>query len=346
MTSGHSRVATLADVAARAGVSRATASRVLNGSTRVVAEELRGRVLAAAGELGYVANTAAQAIVRGRSGSIGLLVGAIPDDYFNPIAVGVLNAAQRRQVMVTMAVSGDDHSQAAEIIAGFRAQRAKLLILSGSRRSDGEVRGADPVAEGLAAFSAEGGRVVLIGAHDLPYDCVRVDDHEVGRLMVQRYLELGYRDLTIFAGEQAQGTPGSRRTAGAVAALREAGVELGSDRIIHSPFTRDGGYIAAGEFIRRGRPTRAVLCVADSVALGAMARLRESGIALGTDVAISGVDDLVALRDVTPALTTVKLPWVEVGAKAFELGLDEGADAPREIVMHGHVITRESTPPA
>jgi LacI family transcriptional regulator len=314
---------------------------VLNGSTRNVGDDLRTVVEGAARELGYIPNTAAQAIVRGRSQSIGFLVGSIPDDYFNPIAAGVLRAAARRGLMITMASSDDDHDRSAGIIANFRAQRAQLVIVSGSRDVGNER--AAKVDEQLAAFAADGGHVVTIGHLELPYDNVQVNDREVGRLMVQRYLELGYRDLTVFAGAEGLPTP-QLRTAGVLEALDEAGIALPSDRVIHSPFTRDGGYIAAGEFLRRGIPTRAILCVADSIALGAMSRLRESGVALGTEVAISGVDDLAALRDVTPALTTVKLPWEEVGARAFTLGLDPTDTGPRTEVLSGHVITRESTP--
>lgn len=342
MSSGGGRLATLVDVAAHAGVSRATASRVLNGSTRNVGPELRQRVSSAAAELGYVANTAAQSVVRGRSQVIGFLIGSFPDDYFNPIALGVLRAAQRRGEMVTMTSLEDDLHQAVRIVSAFRAQRARLLIVSGSRTVHTEAY--ERLDAELAAFAHEGGQVVTIGHVDLPFASVRVDDHEVGRLMVQRYLELGYREITIFAGDRELLT--SRlRTEGALAALKDAGLDAPLDRVVHSPFTRDGGYIAAGEFVRRGMPTQAILCVADSLALGAMARLRESGVNIGKDIALSGVDDLAALRDVTPSLTTVKLPWEEIGAHALSLGLDEHpGDLPLITRYSGHVIVRETTP--
>ncbi|NQX12677.1 LacI family DNA-binding transcriptional regulator [Microbacteriaceae bacterium VKM Ac-2855] len=333
--------ATLDDVARAAGVSRATASRALNGSVRNVREELRGKVLAAARDLGYVANFSAQSIARGRSQSIALIVNSITEDYFSPIAVGVFRAAGQGESMITMVSTNESSARAARIASALRGQRPRLVIVAGSRHlTDPDY---DRVVEELRSYEEEGGRVIAISQPGLPFDTLSIDNVGVGRLIVKRYLELGYREFTVFAGPEDAATPRDR-AAGIVSALAEAGIEINGERVIHSAFTREGGYVAAGEYLRRHGPTEAIIATADAIALGAIARFREAGLQLPGDLAISGVDDLVALRDLTPALTTVRLPWNEVGEVALRLGLGEAAAQPRLLSFDGHVVVRESTP--
>src|SRR4051812_3066675 len=101
--------ARLADVARRAGVSKATASRALNGSSRGVREANRLKVLAAADALGYTTNIAAQAVARGRTRGMTLLLKQMPDDYANPIVAGVMTAAEREGLPVTLLSTGPEH---------------------------------------------------------------------------------------------------------------------------------------------------------------------------------------------------------------------------------------------
>ncbi|MCM6761253.1 LacI family transcriptional regulator [Rathayibacter sp. ZW T2_19] len=334
--------ATLEDVAALAGVSRATASRVLNPSARTVGAANRKKVEAAAAELGYVVNASAQTIARGRSDSIAFVVNAIPDDYLSPIAAGVFHAADAADLMVTMVSTNESAARARRIISVFRGLRPRLLILAGSRHVDDAAFG--PVVDELRAFEADGGRVVVIGQVGLPFDTVSIDNVGVGRAIARAFLDLGYEQFTVFAGPAKAVTPRDRAD-GILAEFADAGIHLPPDRIITGAFSREGGYVAAGEFLRRRSDTEAILATADAVALGAIARLREAGVKLPGDVAISGVDDLLALRDVTPALTTVRLPWNEVGVIALELGLEPApTDGPRTRTLSGHVVLRESSP--
>jgi len=338
-TSGTGAV-TLSDVAREAGVSSATASRALNGSTRNVRHDAKLRVEAAAARLGYVANAAAQATARGRSTTIAFIVNAISEDYFSPISVGVYRAADRADLMVTMVSTRESVDRAAQIVSNLRGQRPQLVIMAGGRN---EERGFDKVISELQAHERDGGRVVVISQSGLPFDTVTVDNYGAARKMAAAMVDLGYGDFTIFAGPERALTPADR-TRGFVDELASRGIEIGPDRIMHSDFGRDGGYRSAGEFLRRRSNTTAILSASDAMAIGALARLREAGLSLPGDMAISGFDDLVALRDVVPALTTLRLPWLEVGEKALELGLDDHRGAPRLITLDGHVVLRESTP--
>ncbi|GAB3462005.1 LacI family DNA-binding transcriptional regulator [Streptomonospora sediminis] len=345
-TGGSPPPVTLEDVARRAGVSPATASRALNGSARKVRDEYRTRVHAAAVELGYTANTAAQAVARGRGEHLALLVNGINDDYFSPVAAGVLKAAEAADRMVTMVSSRNSAQQAAQIVSALRSQRPRAIILAGGRSVTSTVWERRLVEE-LAAFQAEGGRVVAISEEGMPFDTIALDNVAAGRDLAAAAAGLGYREVVVLGGP-ADARTAYDRVQGYLAGLAECGIEVPPSRVIHCGFDRDGGYSAAGECLRRRMGMELVLAISDTVAVGAIARFREAGMALPGDVAVAGIDDVTVLRDVTPALTTVRLPWPEAGRAALDLALrDTGTGTgtePRRVRMSGHVVLRESTP--
>ena len=114
-----------------------------------------------------------------------------------------------------------------------------------------------------------------------------------------------------------------RRALEAVPAARETFSELPPSRLVYSDFTRDGGAAAAGALIDAQPGLTALITLNDSMAVGAMATLRERGVRVPDDVSVTGFDDMPIARDVTPALTTVRLPLVEMGERAMALALDD-----------------------
>ena len=156
----RSAPATLHDVAREAGVSLATASRSLNGSTRKVNEEYRKRVLAAAARLDYSPNLSAQAVARGTTTTVALLVADIADPYFSSIAAGVVAEADTARLIVTMAATERDHDRELELVRTLRGQRPRVMILAGSRPTTDPTEGA--LGEELRAYERSGGMVVLI----------------------------------------------------------------------------------------------------------------------------------------------------------------------------------------
>ena len=158
-------MATLSDVAVRAGVSLATASRVLNGSAhRVVGPELRQRVTAAAAELGYVPNKAAQAMARGHTDVVSLVVGSIADPYFSSIVAGVSRETQSHDLRVTISESDGSEKSTLAVIANASSQQARALIFAG-----GAITSTPAVTRAISDFTTHTGSPVLaIGATNLP----------------------------------------------------------------------------------------------------------------------------------------------------------------------------------
>ena len=209
---------TLADVARWAGVSLATASRALHGSAgRTVGPELRARVLAAAAELNYSPNANARAIVRGTTTTVGLIVHDIADPAAAALASGVMAAAADRDLIVTIASTLSDPFTEIRHVEALRRQRARAVILAGSRFNDAE--SADRLAEELLGFSVGGGHVAVIGQHSLPLNTIVVDNADGARRLARALVSLGYRRFAVLAGPESMLTSedrlaGFRRGAG------------------------------------------------------------------------------------------------------------------------------------
>ncbi|HZL02080.1 MAG TPA: LacI family DNA-binding transcriptional regulator [Cellulomonas sp.] len=333
---------TLNDVAREAGVSLATASRAINGSAnRTVRADLRERVLAAASKLRYSPNANAQAMARGRTTSLGLVVHDIADPYFSSIAAGVTIAADRAGLAVTLASTQHDPSREVELVDLMQRQRARAIILAGGRLDDTEA--IDRLRRALADYRNGGGAVALIGQPALGVDTVVIGNVAGAHALAVALLARGYRRFAVLAGP-ANNLTARDRLAGFTAALAEAGVTVDPALVLASGFTRDGGYDAMHRLLRSGARPELVFAVNDVMALGAIAAARETGLDVPRDLAVAGFDDISTLRDVTPQLTTVRVPLVDIGIAATELAMAERSDEPRLVHVDGVVVLRASTP--
>jgi LacI family transcriptional regulator len=333
---------TLLDVARAAGVSLATASRALNGSTRRVRPDLRERVLAAADTLQYSANAQAQAMARGRTDIVGLVISDVGDPYFSSIAAGAIRAAEQHHLVVTMACTFGKEERELDYVAALRSQRARAVIVAGSRVQDREL--IDRLGAEVRSFEQSGGRVAFISQRKIAADTVVLENRAGARALAEALCGLGHRRFAVLAGRADLLTARDRCTGFREGAAR-AGVRIEPEDIVHGGFTRDGGYAAMLEVLDRGTDATCVFAVNDVMAVGAMAALRDRGVKLPAEMAVAGFDDIVTLRDVTPALTTVRLPLEDLGEWALDMVLQPPADQPRVRRVRGEVVLRESTPP-
>lgn len=335
--------ATLHDVAREAGVSLATASRVVNGSTRVVAESYRQRVLAAAERLHYSANRSAQAVAKGTSATVALLVADVADPYFSSIASGVVDQADRERLVVTMAATAWDPERELELVRAVRGQRPRVIILAGSRTADAPTL--PSLVEELEAVEASGGRVVVIGSADLPFRSVPIDNAGGAAELARSLVALGYRRFGALSAPRGTRTADDR-LAGFRAGLAESGIALDDASVAHGAFTRDGGIAAMGELLASGHPAPELVFAANDVmAVGALSAIRAAGLEPGADIAVAGFDDIPTVQDVTPPLTTARLPLAEIGRRALALALAApGEEANGSTPIEAETVIRASTP--
>lgn len=333
---------TLGDVAREAGVSIATASRAINGSTRRVNEDIRARVQETADRLGYLPNLSAQAVAKGASSTIAVVVSDIADPYFSAIAAGVMRGAAEEGLVVTVATAHHDTASEVEIVRTLRTQRPKAIILTGSRTTDAVSQSA--LDQHLSDYIATGGKVVLISQHHPPFDVVELSNRQGAKDLALALVKLGGTRFGIVSGPRRLVT-NVDRVEGFVEGLAEAGIEFGGDHHVEAEFSRDGGYAGARKLLSRMPDVDTIFATSDVMAIGAMTALRDLGKLPGRDVSVAGFDDIDTARDVTPTLTTVVVPLDDMGYRAVKVAMqDDPERAPVALAANTSVVIRESTP--
>ncbi|MEV6652905.1 LacI family DNA-binding transcriptional regulator [Streptomyces sp. NPDC051219] len=334
---------TLHAVARTAGVSPATASRALNGTTRV-REDLRARVLEAADLLGYIPNAHAQALASASSNTVGVICHDVSDPYFAAIASGVMRAAAERGLLVMLASTFREPAREIAYVSALRAQRARAILLIGSGFEDRAWERA--MSTELEGYLRGGGRVAAVSRHrSLRVDTVLPENRAGAAELARALLALGHREFAVLSGPPALTTVADR-LAGFRGALAEAGVPLPAGQVVGGAFTREGGYAAAHELLARGvRPT-CVFAVTDVMAVGALAAFRERGLRVPEDISLAGFDDIPLVQDLSPPLTTVSLPLTLMGRSVIALALRESRGRRSRVErIGGEVVLRASTAP-
>lgn len=333
------RRVTLSDVAREAGVSLATASRAINGSAdRSVRPELLARVAAAASALQYTPDATAQAMARGRTTTLGLLVHDIADPYFAAIAAAVVRTAEAEGLQVSLATTQNEPEREAQLVELMRRQRARSLVVAGGRSAGPQSL---ELGERLAELGRQGIGVAVIGQPVPGVASVAVDNRGGSSALARALLDRGYRRFGLLGGPQNRTTATDRREAFSQEVERGGGEIVAG---VETPFTWEGGHAGMTELATSGRldGVQVVVATNDVMALGALAAARERGLRVPHDVALAGFGGISTLRDVVPALTTVVVPMDELGVRAVRLALGGDADVVEQVGCE--VLLRESTP--
>jgi LacI family transcriptional regulator/LacI family repressor for deo operon, udp, cdd, tsx, nupC, and nupG len=340
------RAISIQDIARAAGVSHTTVSRALHDSP-LISPKVRYKIQNLAREMGYTPNAVAQSLKRQNTRAIGLVVTAISDPFVGLVVRGIEEVAQQANISVFLSVSYNDPEREMEVIETFQRRRVDGIISAAAQISG-------RYTERLAHTHVP---TVLInqqaeGSSDLLHS-VEVDDYSGARQAVSHLLEQGHRRIGyIGAGNRPRSN--RRRLAGYTDALRDAGIELKDAwvRIAHPshkfhtedvadgcallPFLNDAGVTAA-------------FCYNDMIAVGALLSCRQRGIAVPEQLSIIGFDDADTAQYVTPPLTTMRQPTLQLGRLAMEMLLDLLKGRPvRNHVLCAELIRRASTagPPA
>lgn len=337
-------MATLADVARRAGVSPATASRIINGSPKPVTDALRERVLAAVAELQYVPNAHAQLLARSHRSAVGVIVHDVSDPYFAEITRGLQRIATENGRLVIICNSYRDPERELEYVELLRAHQAAAIVMAGSGYHDPEFTRA--LNGKLEVYQRTGGRVAVIGRHDHTGDAVVPANEQGAYLMGSEVYGLGHTKIGVIAGPKVLTTTTDRLT-GLRRAARDHGRKLPSRRIAYAEFDRASGVEAAAALLDAEPGLTALVALNDSMAIGALSLLRSRDVPVPGRVTVVGFDDMPVARDVTPALTTIRLPLADMGARAMTLALQppDDVDERRIEEVGAELVRRESSGP-
>lgn len=333
-------MATIKDVAKRAGVSVSTASIALSGKGPV-SEATRRRVLEAARALDYRPNAIAQSLVTRRTRTVGLVLADITDPYFHEIAKGVEKALSASGYALILADTDGSASKERRSLEVFESQRVAGVILA----SSGTKGEAHPLVRQHSPFA-----VVTVGRHRSQIPFVAVDNAKAAAQAVAHLVETGTSRIAFVAGPQGLLAAEERRE-GYLAALAERGLPLRPEWIVDGDFTPEGGYRAVAGLLDRCSRERAprpdaILAANDQMAVGALKALKERGIRVPGDMAVVGIGGIPTGEYVDPPLTTVALPIRAMGEAAANMlvGLIEGRDdVERAVWFETRLLVRAST---
>ncbi|HEV3424811.1 MAG TPA: LacI family DNA-binding transcriptional regulator [Paraburkholderia sp.] len=304
-------MATLSEVARRAGCTPATVSNVLRSRGRVGALT-RQRVLEAVEALGYQPHLAARALAEGRAPTIALVVPSIANPFYPEFALAVERAARSSGHFLIICNTNEDP------LTG----RAYLEQIAGTLSEGVLVTNANLDFEDLRKAEARGAPVVLCmwerpqQPPGLP--CVAVDFRLAGELAGQHLLELGHRRIGAIVGSKASGIHAARYE-GFTDALRAAGIAASGLPVRHAPDTTQGGYLAARELLEADPQLTAIYATNDLPALGVLHAAADLGLQVPHDLSVIGITDIHLAQESRPALTTIAVPTVEAAELAVSL---------------------------
>lgn len=316
----------------------------MDPASRYVTDDARSRVHEAAARLGYRPNSSARATTTGATPTIAMVVSDIRDPYNAQLVHGAVNAARDRGLMVT--ITGTEHAADDEVrvIRMLRSQRPLALVLAGARGGTNSSHAT--LLRELERYERDGGRVVVAGEDDLPFDTAIVPRREGARLLITTLAELGYRSVALIRPDGDSAGIRSWET-GIAEGARQTGVQVDHVTYLRDvAMSREGGYAAATELLSSGRTSVDALAAAtDTMALGAISAMRSLGLVPGIDVGVAGFDDVVDADDVTPGLTSVDLALESVGAAVVDMATAVASDTRRAQQFEARITIRASTPP-
>lgn len=325
----------LKDVAARAGVSFQTASKVLNGGGNV-APATRERILTVARELGYVPNALARGLLTQSTRTIGILADDLSDWSLTQFVVGAEREAMRQGHAVLI---GTVHSA----VPDTEDQVRHLL----ERRVDGLVAVAPQVEHDEGVAELFRGRIPTVSIHRVPgggVPLVGSSQRQTGQLATEHLLRLGHRQIATVTGPRSRLVVASRLH-GWRGALAGAGQPADPELIEEAEWNAEGGYAATQRLLDRVPGITAVFAHNDLIALGVLAALHDRGRAVPGDVAVVGCDDLPFVARTIPPLTSIRIPMRQTGERAVQLLLNRIAgrgEVPDRVLLPVELVVRAS----
>src|SRR4051794_23884109 len=328
---------TIRDVAALAGVSSMTVSRVINESARV-SPSTRRRVEDAIAELGYVPSRLARGLIRQRTGTLAVIVPDVANPFFTLIVRGAEDVARRAGFRVILCDTRSDLDLEREVIDEMIAHRVEgMLIAPVSDRSREPLRR-------LSRFEVP---FVLVDrtVPGIDVDTVLGDSAGGARRLVEHLIALGHRRIGMIVESSAVSTARDRRR-GYEAALTAAGLEGEPELVVEATVDPDGGRDGVRALLALEPPPTAVFTVNNLVALGAIEAIRGSGQEVPEDVALVCFDDIEYASRLHPFLTVMEQPAETFGSLGTQLLLERiaqgGPARRRTVVLPAQFVVRRS----
>lgn len=328
-------MATIYEVADKAGVSLSTVSRVLNGKT-TVNPALKAKVEEAMLALNYRPNSIARSLATSRSDSVGILVSELNSPFFGDLmqAVELTLRAADKHVIITVGHNNLETEQdAVEFLIG---RNCDAIIMHAEAMSD----------EYLKTLNSSRLPISLVNRQvdGVGEGCIVLDNEKGGYLATQHLISLGHKNIGYISGPSDK-CDANQRLAGHKRALKEAGIAFTPNLVFEGSYTEEDGKAGLLELLSGDSPFSALICANDWMASGAMSCARDLGMNLPQDLSIVGFDDAVFAHHVFPRLTTVSNPISDMAAMSARhiLNVVYGYKDEVQTLFQPSLIIREST---
>lgn len=328
-------MATIYDVAQRAGVSPATVSRVLNGRASVD-PDLAHRVQTAVRELEYRPNAVARNLRRSRTTLWAVIISDVGNPFFTALVRGVEDVAQRAGYSVVLCNTDEDVAKEGRYVTAALEDQMAGVIISVAGRS-AHVNRLLEAGTPVVAIDREIAGVQV--------DTVLVDNAHGAELATAHLLDSGYERVACITGPRKVSTA-TQRLRGYQRALKGRGIALRDGLVRYSDFREEGGYTAMSSLLAEREPPDAVFVANNLMTVGAVECLVDRGVAVPAQTGVVGFDDIPWAHLVRPSLTTVAQPTYELGRTAAMLLADRIAEpgrAPSTVTLHTQLKVRESS---
>lgn len=334
------RKISIEDIARKAGVSHTTVSRALRDSP-LISPKVREEIQQLAREMNYVPNAIAQSLQTQRTNTIGIVVTSIADPFYAEVVEGIEQVATRAGLSVLLTASHRDFDREIAAIDNFHRRRVDGILLTDSRISKHNSKQVGQISVPTVLINCQ--------IEDQPetFHSVAIDDYLGAQLAVKHLISLGHTSIG-YIGVGDRSKSNQLRQEGYKMALAEAGIPQKTDWIAISD--RDNtrtsdvntGHEMLPQLITAG--VTGIFCYNDMVAIGALLACQELSISVPQDLSLVGFDGIALGRYVTPPLTTISQPMLEIGRSAMQMLLDllEEKDV-ENLVLSPVLIKRGST---
>jgi len=324
----RSATVTIHDVAARAGVSVATVSRVLNRK-EIVREETTNQVLAAAKSLRYVPNVAARSLSIRRSQTVGIVLPEVHGEFFSEVIRGIDVAARRDRYHILVSGSHSDPGEMGEVLEAMHGRVDGLVVMAPELAIDS-----------LRAQLPRDLPMVLLNSSDERHSAITIDNYGGARTMMRHLSDLGHTRIAFITGPPTN-ADARERLRGYRQGMR------GMPRLeITGDFTERAGHEAVKQILTQNPLPTAIFAANDSMAVGALSALRDAGVDVPRQMSLAGFDDIPIARYVNPPLTTIRVDIAELGRRAFAVLLEvliHPKSRPRREHIETTLVVRQSS---
>jgi LacI family transcriptional regulator len=342
-TSGHTarrRGPTQADVARMAGVSQSAVSYIANDiAASRIPEVTRWRVLAAIEELGYVPDRAARSLRTRKTLTLACIIPDITNPFYPAFQRGIQDASVRHGYDVLIYNTDGDPEREARVLRSVQQGRVDGVVTVLFHQSAIALR--DLLDRGIAVVRFESTRK---HAGLWPIDNLYVDNAAAARAVITHLIQRGHTRIGVITGRKG---PRPARLFGYLHALTEHGIEPDDRLVREGDFQERGAQLAMRELLALTDPPTAIFAVNDLMAIGAILAIREAGLRIPEDIAVTGFDDIPAAQFVHPTLTTIAQHPERLGSRAAEMLLERlngtAPDHGRCEEMPFELVVRESS---